>query len=390
MRLRCPFVLLILAVLLVGCATKPREVPYWLEDYSDVYRGSPIEASRMWFKEARMGMFVHYNAASVLEHGSLDYKLWRDGKADERILAHVGISREAYEAAADKEALLFTKFKAENFDADKICQLAVKAKMKYVTFTAHHFNCLFDSKVFTVNSIHSPSGRDLVAEMVTACKKYNLAPFLYLNPNYPDPASKGREQYLAAIEEVLTNYGDIAGIWFDGDRGKDETNHFIKERQPHCLVSFKLGKYGRTEDYLSPEFFFFPFEYQMQTEGQEVRFKARRNRWETQEKHMWEECNQYKLREVCNTMQNAKWRDWDTECLGWITDQEAKYISGEDAYFWLSYSRYCGANLLMSIAPRADGSIHPEEEQGLIELARIIDSRGWPPVVHPIPAIDEE
>jgi hypothetical protein len=86
----------------------------------------------------------------------------------------------------------------------------------------------------------------------------------------------------------------------------------------------------------------------------------------------------------------ASWRDWDTECLDWITDAEAKYISGEDAYFWLRYSRYCGANLLMSIAPRADGSIHPEEARALVELARIIDSRGWPPVVHPVPVKDAE
>ncbi|VGO16886.1 hypothetical protein PDESU_05478 [Pontiella desulfatans] len=385
MKSSCPSVVLIFTALFLSCFAKAGEAPYWLKEYSEVYRESPIEASRLWFKDAKMGMFVHYNAVSVLEHGSRDYKLWRHGNADDRILAYAGISREAYEAAEDKEALLFTKFEAGNFDADKICQLAVQSKMKYVTFTAHHFNCLFDSKVFTVNSVRSPCGRDLVAEMVAACRKYNLAPFLYLNPNYADPASEGREQYLAAIKEVLTNYGDIAGIWFDGDRGKEETNRFIKELQPHCLVSFKLGKHGCSEDYLSPEFFFFPFDYKMQTEGQEVRFKARRKRWETQEQHVWEECNQFKLREVCNTMQNAKWRDWDTECLGWITDTEAKYISGEDAYFWLTYSRYCGANLLMSIAPRPDGSIHPEEEQGLVELTQLIDSKGWPPVVHPVP-----
>jgi alpha-L-fucosidase len=386
MKSRYSIVLLVFAALLNRGTAKASEVPYWLEEYSEVYRENPIEASRMWFKEAKMGMFVHYNAVSVLEHGSLDYKLWRNGQVDDRMLAYVGISREAYEAAEDKEALLFTKFEADHFDAEKICQLAVKAKMKYVTFTAHHFNCLFDSKVFTVNSVHSPCGRDLVQEMMAACRKYNLAPFLYLNPNYPDPASPDRARHLAAIKEVLTNYGDIAGIWFDGDRGTDETNHFIKELQPHCLVSFKLGKHGVSEDYLSPEFFFFPFDYQMQTEGQEIRFQKRRERWETQEKQLWEGCNQYKLREVCNTMQKAKWRDWDTECLGWITDADAKYISGDDAYFWLTYSRYCGANLLMSIAPRADGSIHPEEEQGLIELAQIIDSKGWPPVVHPVPA----
>ncbi len=42
--------------------------------------------------------------------------------------------------------------------------------------------------------------------------------------------------------------------------------------------------------------------------------------------------------------------------------------------------------MLMNIGPRSDGSIHPDTEKGIIELGRIIDERGWPKVVHEIPA----
>ena len=84
-------------------------------------------------------------------------------------------------------------------------------------------------------------------------------------------------------------------------------------------------------------------------------------------------------------MMEAKWRDWDTDNIGWMDSENARRLSGEEAWFWLTYTRYTGSNLLMSIGPRRDGSIHPDAEKGLIELGKIIEERGWPPVVHEVP-----
>jgi alpha-L-fucosidase len=375
-----------LAILLAGCTNNEPDIPYWLTDYSDNYEEDPIEASRQWFVDAKMGMFVHFNVASLMEHGSIDYKLWTQGNADERILDYVGISMEDYNAAESKEELLFSKFEYAEFDAEKICQLALKANMKYITFTAHHFAATFDSEHIpytTVNS--SPPKRDLVAEMVAACKKYNLAPFLYMGGSYKTLKSGTPETKLAILEEILTNYGPLAGLWFDGGQpGDDEVNEFIKKLQPQCLVSFKHGIESYTEDYISPEFFIFPFEYKMPTEGQQLRWEIRKKRWEKEEKESWE-YTKYKLREVCNTMMEAKWRDGDTDQIGWMNSDKARRLSGEEAYFWLTYTRFTGSNLLMSIGPRKNGSIHPDAEKGLIELGKIIEERGWPPVVHEIP-----
>lgn len=43
----------------------------------------------------------------------------------------------------------------------------------------------------------------------------------------------------------------------------------------------------------------------------------------------------------------------------------------------------------MNIGPRKDGSIHTDEEKGLIELGQIIEEKGWPEVVHEIPEISK-
>jgi alpha-L-fucosidase len=372
---------------MICCSKQKVDIPHWLSEYEDIYREDPLEANRQWFKDAKMGMFVHFNLASLMEFGSVDYKLWIQGEADDRILNYVGISRDEYLNATSKESLLYPKFEIPAFDAEEICRLALKAHMKYITFTAHHFTVNFDSEHLPHTSANSsPSKRDLVAEMITACKKYDLATFLYMRSDYKTAVSDNDETRLAILEEVLSHYGPLAGIWFDGQQpGDEEVNHFIKEIQPHCLVSFKLGKESCSEDYISPEFFMFPFEYRMQTEGQQIRWKSRRERWEEKEKESWERCTKYKLREISNTMMEAKWRDWDTEQIGWMNSDSARRLSGEEAWFWLTYARYTGSNLLMSIGPRADGSVHPEAEKGLIELGQFIEERGWPEVVHEIP-----
>lgn len=379
--------------LLNACANKETDIPYWLSDYKDLYEKNPTEASQQWFKDAKMGLFVHFTIGSLMEKDS-DYKLWMSGNADERICNFIGISMEDYRKAESKDSLLFTRFDIPEFDADKICQLAVKAKMKYITFTAHHLSCNFDAEHVPLNSVNSsPDGRDLVAEMIAACRRYNIAPFFYMKSQYKMVRTKNKEQNLATLKELLTEYGPIAGLWFDDSvakysedqEGMDEINYFIKNLQPHCLVSFKHGLYSCSEDYISPEYYMPPFEYEMQTDGQRARFESRMERFEKYEREDWEKCNKYKLREISTSMMESRWRDRDSEFLGWMNSVDARRLSGEEAWFWLTYARYTGSNLLMNIGPQADGSVHPDAEKGLIELGKLIEERGWPEVVHKVP-----
>ncbi len=366
-----------------------KDIPYWLSEYEDAYKKNPRNAARKWFSETKFGMFVHLALASLCENGKADYVLWEEGLADDRLLKFVGVSRNEYESAENKDQLLFERYLLPEFDAEKICQLAVKAQMKYVNFTTLHLGRCFnyDTKVSSFSSVNAPCNRDLVAEMAAACQKYGLALFLYLSPEYAQDNPDTRQRNLNVIRELLTNYGPIAGIWFDGigyfysnpgnyTKLKD-TFDYIRSIQPHCLVSFKEGAIC-AEDFISPEHFMLPFGYDWDTTGRGQQWQMRKDRWDIQNAERWKTCNQYKLREVNTVMQECFNRDAVHVKSGWINDESARHLSADEVYYWLTYARFTGSNLLMNIGPRADGSIHPDDVEALEEVGRIILKKGWP------------
>jgi alpha-L-fucosidase len=385
------------AILLIATASckneAANEVPYWLSGNQELYEESPREAAQAWFKEAGFGMFVHLNLASLCENGKEDYILWAKGEAPDRLLEYVGIDRSDYAQAENLDSLLFSKYLLPEFDAEKICQLAVDAKMKYITFTTQHLGrCYnFNTEVSDFNSMKAPMKRDLVAELAEACKKNNLALFLYVPPEFAKTSPDRRELNLQILEEMLTNYGPIAGIWFDGIgpyyRNPEnytrlsETFDFIRSLQPHCLISFKEGATG-DEDFITPEHFMLPFEYEFDTPGRQERYQIRVDRWFGKNRNDigWEKSNQYQLREVNTVMQECMGRDALHVSSGWINDESARHFTAQEVYYWLTYSRFTGSNMLMNIGPRADGSIHPDDLEALKGVGRMIEKEGWPPL----------
>jgi len=338
-------------------------------------------------------MFVHLNLASLCENGKEDYLLWAKGEAPDRLLEYVGISRSDYEMAGNRDSLLLTRYLLPEFDAEQICQLAVDAHMKYITFTTQHLGrCYnFNTGASDFSSMKAPMHRDLVAELAEACRKYNLALFLYLPPEFAKTTPDRRELNLEILEELLTGYGPIGGIWFDGIgdfyRNPEnytrltETYDFIRSLQPHCLISFKEGATGE-EDFLTPEHFMLPFEYEFNSPGRQERYQIRVDRWFGKNRNdiRWEQYNQYKLREVNTVMQECMGRDALHVPSGWINDERACHFTAEEVYYWLTYSRYTGSNMLMNIGPRADGSIHPDDLESLRGVGKLIEERDWPPM----------
>lgn len=383
------FFVVILFFLMTGFGPKETKIPYWLEDYKTVYEQNPAEANREWFKNAKFGMFVHLNLASLCENGKDDYKLWAKGEAPDRLLKFVGVDRKAYQSAENKDALLYQKYTLENFDAEKICQLAKKAKMKYITFTTHHLGGCYNFKtsLSDFNSLNAPCKSDLAAEMAKACKKYGIALFMYVPPQISLTTKEAFEHNKTYLTELLTQYGDVAGIWFDGIGGfyrnpenynrLTEIHQLVKELQPHALVSFKEGAIC-DEDFLSPEHFMLPFEYNWENKDIQKRFDIRVERWKGFNTKMWPRCNKYKLREINTVMQKCKGRDNTHADGGWINDESTEHYSAEEVYKWLKYSRFTGSNMLMNIGPRGDGSIHPDDEKALTEVGKMIKKIGWP------------
>jgi alpha-L-fucosidase len=229
--------------------------------------------SKKWFKEeAKFGLMIHFGLYSLLAG---EWKSQRMPCIAEWIQSYFRIPNEEYEK-------LTKIFNPIYFDAEEWARLAKDAGMNYVVITSKHHDgfCLFDSAYDDYNTVKAtPFGRDIIAEMAEACKKYGLKLGLYYsqdldwhepngggyNPSYlnvegmhwtnnwdfPNDNEKNYEQYFRAkvipqVTELLTNYGDICLMWFDTPRRisaeqSRELFDLVKSLQPNCLINSRIG-----------------------------------------------------------------------------------------------------------------------------------------------------
>jgi alpha-L-fucosidase len=191
------------------------------------FGGAQDDRRMAWWREARFGMFVHWGLYAILAGewgGRTDYGEW--------IRNNAKIPIQEY----DK---LVGRFNPIQFDADRLAALAADAGMKYLVITTKHHDgfCLFDTKQTTFNVMRAPYGRDICRQVADACRRHGLRPCWYhsiMDWHHPDylprrdweqadrPATGASfdryVQYLhAEVEELLTKYGDIGVMWFDGE-----------------------------------------------------------------------------------------------------------------------------------------------------------------------------
>lgn len=168
------------------------------------------------------------------------------------------------------------------FDAERLAQQAKEAGAGYMVLTSNHHEgfCLFNTRYSDFNSVRY-CGRDLVAEHVAACRKFDLKVGIYYSlldwrykgyhnrERYPESLENMVQQAHNQIRELLTNYGEIDYLFFDGgwfpdviptDDEKsayiaevwraDEMVSMINELQPNMLTNDRSGFPG---DVLTPE-----------------------------------------------------------------------------------------------------------------------------------------
>ncbi len=377
-----------------GAGRVNSECPEYLAEHAADWRKDPLAANREWFVKAGAGLFLHFSPASVLaggeaewqaldttyrqihnrfgEYDDRDYEYWLDTLFTD-VAIHPGIR-----AAWDR-------FRPDRFDASAIADLAVAAGMQYVNFTTRHVlgrMFLFRTRTSPGNSVDLPPHRDFVRELAEACEKRRLGLFLYVMAPYDDRRGRVREM----LTELLTQYGPIAGIWFDGvaqyyqrpDRFEDlsRTYRLVRSLQPACLISFKTGASGE-EDFIAPEW------HQCQRNERDERdlgggFRAlvekqppRTVMRYSQEKgfhrrtermaDIWRDILRYKPLEVCGTLQEKNL---------WFNRDGAAHVSLDEAIRMRDHARTLGGNLLLNTGPLGDGSIHPQDRETLIGLGR--------------------
>ncbi len=146
-------------------------------------------------------------------------------------------------------------FNPKEFDATKIVQTLKKAGFKLVIITAKHHDgfCLWHTKLTEHSVKKSPFKRDVVREISDACKKENLKFGVYLSPWDRHEKTYGTDKYnafyKAQLTELLTNYGEISEVWFDGAKG-DNTKmkydfegfwNLVRKLQPKAVMFSDVG-----------------------------------------------------------------------------------------------------------------------------------------------------
>src|SRR6266576_3594099 len=318
------------------------------------YQPSPENLqARHDYQDMKFGMFIHWGVYSVLGDGEWVFH--------ERHLK------------LDEYNRLTAFFDPEKFDAKTWVSLAKAAGMKYITITSRHHDgfAMFDSKISDWNIVaRTPYKKDPLKMLADECHRQGIKLFFYHsqldwhNPDYYPRGNTGKtagrpesgnfDRYLnfmdSQLRELLTGYGDIAGIWFDGmwDKPKanwhlDRTYGLIHSLQPAALVG--------SNHHLLP----FPGEdFQM--------FEKDLPGQKTAEFNATSVVGQLPL-ETCDTINNA-WGYNKNDKHFKSTVQLIQYLARAAGY---------NGNFLLNIGPMPSGKIQPEFVERLHGIGRWLE-----------------
>lgn len=300
---------------------------------------------QQWFKDAKLGIFLHWGLYSVRGIG----ESWSFYNGE--------ISYEDYM----KQANAFT---ASQYDPKKWAELFKRFGAKYSVLTSKHHDgfALWDTKYSDLNVVKkTPAGRDLIGPYCEAMRNAGIKVGLYfshLDWSHPDnnaivhpelelpmnvytfpqgePNLERWKNFLAfhrgQLKELMTNYGKIDLLWFDGDWEKTAEQwdmkglrEYLHQLNPNVVINSRMQGYG---DYETPE------------QGFPVGNPTA---------EAWE----YSL--TVNDSWGYRPEDHNHKPVGRLIRMFVEIISR-------------GGNMLLDIGPLEDGSIQPEQEKRLLEF----------------------
>jgi len=319
----------------------------------------PVPAERMaartWYQDAAFGMFIHWGVYSQLGQG-------------EWVMQNRDIPVPTYEWLA-------SAFNPVKFDAAQWVATAKAAGMKYITITSRHHDgfSMFATNASRYNIVDwTPFKRDVMQELAEECRRQGLKLFFYYSqldwhhPDYFPRGGTGRRtgrpeagdwnRYLdfmdAQLTELLTNYGPIGGIWFDGMWDKpdaewrlDQTYALIHRLQPSALI--------------------IPNHHKAPLPGEDVQTFEQDLPGANTAGFNTSHIGELPL-ETSLTMNNS----WGFN----ITDTRFKSV--KELVGFLVRAAGNGANLLLNIGPRPDGTIQPEAVERLQALGQWTSTYG--------------
>jgi len=312
--------------------------------------------SREWFQDSKFGLFIHWGVYSVLGDG-------------EWVMNNQKIDKKTYEK-------LPAFFNPVNFDPKEWVAIAKAAGMKYITITSKHHDgfAMFDSKLTDWDIVdRTPYKKDVLKMLAEECRKEGIKLFFYhshldwYQENYFPRGSTGLAsgrpengewyKYLdfmdGQLKELLTNYGEIGGIWFDGfwdkkdaDWRLDKTYSLIHKLQPACLIS------NNHHLAIFPGEDFQAFEKDLpghNTTGFSGDSKIGALPLET-----------------CETMNNS----WGFNL------QDKRYKSTKNLIQYLVKAAGYNSNFLLNVGPMPDGKIQPEFVETLKQIGNWMTKNG--------------
>lgn len=313
---------------------------------------------RVWFSNAHLGLFIHWGPFSI--PGSGEWVM------NERKLTVQNYTN------------LQNFFNPIDFNVEQWVTMAKSAGMKYITLITRHHDgfSMWDTKYSDFNIMNTPYKKDIVKMMADECHRQGIKLYLYYSlldwrrEDYPHETGRtgqysGRKgkgnyaSYLAFMKnqltELLTNYGEIGGIWFDGhwdqtapegasdrtsriDWKYDEIYGLIHQLQPQCMI-------GNNHHLM-------PFA------GEDFQMFERDLPGENKSGFSFQQASDKLPLETCETISNS----WGYNL------SDTLYKSKKDLVHMLVKAAGLGSNLLLNIGPMPNGKIQSEFKDRLAGL----------------------
>lgn len=317
-----------------------------------------VKASQEQFAADRFGIFIHWGIYSMFGQG--EWYLNYGPRADEYAKAAAG-------------------FYPANFDAKKWTDAIRRSGAKYVCFTSRHHDgfSMWHTAQSPYNIVDAtPFERDVVKELADACADDSLHLHLYYShidwtrPDYPSGRTglkTGRDSTLRdyphyyefmnrQLTELLTQYGPVRAIWFDGlwdhdvdsvpfNWGLEKQYALVHKLQPGCLVG--------NNHHIAPH------------PGEDIQIFERDLPGQNTAGLSGQEISRLPL-ETCNTMNNM----WGYRVV------DTNYKSPRTLIHYLVNTAGLGANLLLNIGPQPDGSLPDAALERLEAIGKWMDRYG--------------